>query len=248
MSFGGKPTLQDHYDLAIKPTVESFDFDCIRVDEVEYNGRITDRIIGLIRNAHLIVADLTEERPNCYYELGYAHALNKTVIHTINKESNIHFDVKDYNFIVYTRVQELADRLRKRIESTLAGQPRGSLEGIVAAIDRYAAFTKLHKERMLKDRVTEHPVQSYNDKEPLPKPLSRAFDFHVKDGLRAYGNRVKFQKDDGGLYIVSEKKRGWGHVSENSEFEGLVQRGEDIDALCKKIGASFDMFKQKEAE
>jgi hypothetical protein len=69
MSFGGNPALQDHYDLAIKPTVESFDFDCIRVDEFEYNGKITDQIIGLIRNSHLIVADLTEERPNVIMNL-----------------------------------------------------------------------------------------------------------------------------------------------------------------------------------
>jgi len=245
MSFGGNPTLQDHYELAIKPAVEEFDMDCIRVDELDYNGKITEKIIGLIRNAHFIIADLTEERPNCYYELGYAHALNKVVIHTINKQSPIHFELKDYNFIVYSRVQELTDRLRKRIEATLAGTPRGSLDSIVAAIDRYETFSKAHKERLLKDRITEYPVQSYAENKGLPKPLNQSFQFHVKDGLRMWGARIRFQKDDGGFYRLREKKKGWGHTSDVTEFEGLVRRAEDIDALIRLIEQAYEAFKQK---
>ena len=247
MSFGGNPTLQDHYELAIRPTVEGFDLDCIRVDELDYNGKITEKIIGLIRNAHFIIADLTEERPNCYYELGYAHALNKIVIHTINKQSSIHFDVKDYNFIVYARVQELTERLRKRIEATLAGTPRGSLDGIIAAIDRYEAFSRAHKERMLKDRITEYPVQSYGEKDQLPAPFNQSFEFHIKNGLVMWGDGIRFQKDDGGLYRVREKKKGWGHVSHEAEFEGLVRRGEDIDLLSRRIEQAYEAFKQKTA-
>lgn len=248
MAFGGNPALQDHYELAIRPTVEEFDLDCVRVDELDYNGKITEKIIGLIRNAHFVIADLTEERPNCYYELGYAHALNKVVIHTVNKESPIHFDVKDYNFIVYTRVQELADRLRKRIEATLAGTPRGSLDGIVSAIDRFESFCKDHKDRMLKDRITEYPVQSYGDKEQLPAPLNQSFAFHVKDGLLMWSDGIRFRKDDGGFYRVREKKKGWGHVSHVEEFEGLIRRGDDIDALSRQIELAYEAFKQKSGE
>lgn len=87
MSFGDNPVLQDHYELGIKPTVEEFGFHCIRADEVEHNQRITENIFDRKQNAHFITADLTDERPNCYYELGFAHALPKNVIYTINKAS-----------------------------------------------------------------------------------------------------------------------------------------------------------------
>jgi nucleoside 2-deoxyribosyltransferase len=96
MSFGGNSALQDHYEHGIKPIVTTCGFDCVRADEVEHNGRITDEILGLMRDAAFIIADLTDEKPNCYYELGYIHALRKDVIHTINKQSALHFDVKDY--------------------------------------------------------------------------------------------------------------------------------------------------------
>jgi hypothetical protein len=72
-----------------------------------------------LRIARLVVADLTEARPNCYYELGVAHALKKQVIHLAYASEELHFDVKDWNFIIYSRLDELADELRQRILGTV---------------------------------------------------------------------------------------------------------------------------------
>ena len=119
MSFSNNPQLQDFYEMAIKPTIEGLGFDCIRVDEQEFNGSIKDRILENIRKAKFIVADITEARPNCYYELGIAHALGKDVIHLANNTDDIHFDINDFNFIIYSRVEELKTRLKNRIESTI---------------------------------------------------------------------------------------------------------------------------------
>jgi nucleoside 2-deoxyribosyltransferase len=91
----------------------------VRIDQVEHNDKITLKIFEQLRLADIVVADLTDEKPNCYYELGYSHALNKNVIHTISKKSSIHFDVKDWNFIIYNSIGELKDGLRRRIEATV---------------------------------------------------------------------------------------------------------------------------------
>lgn len=69
--------------------------------------------------AKFIVADLTGQRPNCYYEVGFAHALEKEVIHVIHEDHPIRFDIKDYNFIVYRNVAELERRLKERIFGTV---------------------------------------------------------------------------------------------------------------------------------
>ena len=119
MSFSNNPQLQDFYEMAIKPTIEEFGFICERVDEQEFNGSIKDKILQNIRKAKFIVADVTEARPNCYYELGIAHALSKNVIHIANTSDDIHFDINDFNFIIYSRVAELKERLKSRIESTV---------------------------------------------------------------------------------------------------------------------------------
>lgn len=119
MSFSANPALQDFYDNAIKPTVETFGYHCERVDEQDFNGSIRDRIVQGIKTARFIVADVTEARPNCYYELGMAHALGKDVIHITHSLDDVHFDIRDFNFIVYRRQQELSDKLRRRIVATV---------------------------------------------------------------------------------------------------------------------------------
>jgi nucleoside 2-deoxyribosyltransferase len=64
----------------IKSACAEFGVDAIRVDDIEHQDRITDRILEGIASSEFIVADLTGERPNVYYEIGYAHALNKRPI------------------------------------------------------------------------------------------------------------------------------------------------------------------------
>lgn len=118
MSFSENPVLQDFYEKSIKPTVKSLGYRCERIDEQEFNGSIRDRILQNIRQARFIIADVTEARPNCYYELGVAHSLGKEVIHMTNSAKDIHFDIKDFNFIVYSRQDELSEKLVQRIEAT----------------------------------------------------------------------------------------------------------------------------------
>lgn len=119
MSFSNNPVLLDFYECVIKPTVEGLGFRCLRVDEEEFNGSVTNKILENIRTSRFIIFDATEARPNCYYELGIAHALNKDVIHITNNPQNIHFDIKDYNFIVYQRQQDLSEKLKNRVLSTI---------------------------------------------------------------------------------------------------------------------------------
>lgn len=119
MSLSGNPVLQDFYEKTIKLTVEKMGYRCERVDEQEFNGSIRDRILNNIREALFIIADVTGARPNCYYELGVAHALGKEVIHLTHSASDIHFDLKDFNFIIYSRHDELARKLQNRIKATV---------------------------------------------------------------------------------------------------------------------------------
>jgi hypothetical protein len=45
-----------------------------RVKDVVGDYRITEQVMKMIQSARLIVADLSLERPNVYFELGYARA------------------------------------------------------------------------------------------------------------------------------------------------------------------------------
>ena len=119
MSFSDDPQLKDAYELGVKPIIEKLGYRCERVDEQQFNGGIRDKILHNIRLAKFIVADLSQARPNCYYELGIAHAMNKEVIHIASNSGDIHFDVKDFNFIIYGRIGDLQQKLEKRITATV---------------------------------------------------------------------------------------------------------------------------------
>lgn len=91
-----------------------------RVKDVPGDYRITDRVLKMISLARLIVADLTHERPNVYFELGYARGLGKTVITVARDGTNIHFDVKDWTYISYTDSRILERDIKKRFEYELS--------------------------------------------------------------------------------------------------------------------------------
>jgi hypothetical protein len=104
----------------IKAAGESVGLNVKRVVDVIGDYRITDQIIQMINSARFIVADLTHERPNVYFELGYARGLKKNVISIARDGTNIHFDVKDWTYIPYNDSRVLEIKLRKRFEYELS--------------------------------------------------------------------------------------------------------------------------------
>jgi hypothetical protein len=90
-----------------------------RVKDIVGDYRITDQIIQMIGAARLVVADLTHESPNVYFELGYARGLGKTVITIAREHTKIHFDVKDWTCIFYTDSRYLERDIQKRFELEL---------------------------------------------------------------------------------------------------------------------------------
>jgi membrane protease subunit (stomatin/prohibitin family) len=87
---------------SIKSAAEAVGLVARRVKDVPGDYRITDQIIKMIRSARFVVADLTHERPNVYFELGYARGVGKKVVTLAREGTNVHFDVKDWTYISYT--------------------------------------------------------------------------------------------------------------------------------------------------
>jgi hypothetical protein len=69
--------------------------------------------------AGTLVADLSYDRPNVYYELGYTHRLGRDeeVILLAKKDSTLHSDDKDLNVFFYRGIKELESGLEKRLDA-----------------------------------------------------------------------------------------------------------------------------------
>jgi nucleoside 2-deoxyribosyltransferase len=111
------PAWEEGFKLALKKT----GYNPIRVDLIEHNEKICDRIIAEIRKSGLLVADFTGNRGGVYFEAGFAKGLGIPVIWTCRKDhlDDVHFDTRQFNHIEWETPKELKDRLVDRIEATL---------------------------------------------------------------------------------------------------------------------------------
>jgi hypothetical protein len=86
----------------IRPALEP-EFEVERADIYPKNDVITNQVILAIKNADLIVADLTGHNPNVFYELAVAHAFEKPVVPMIRADQTIPFDNHLMGTIHYSR-------------------------------------------------------------------------------------------------------------------------------------------------
>jgi TIR domain len=128
----GDVRLDSMYEMAIKPAVLKLGFSPLRIDELENAGSITDQTLHEIERSTVVLADLTGERPNCYFEAGYAHALGRQLILTIRRGEPIHFNLADRRFIEWETEKELFDALIRRLEAIRATLPGGGAAAAAA--------------------------------------------------------------------------------------------------------------------
>jgi hypothetical protein len=102
----------------------------LRVDRVEHVGKIDDEIIAQIRRSRFLVADFTGHRAGVYFEAGFALGLNLPVIWSCSRDHipELHFDIRQFNCIDWSKPDELADRLQNRIESVIGAGPRKPIQ------------------------------------------------------------------------------------------------------------------------
>lgn len=85
----------DLYSHVIKPTCEKYGYEVIRADEFWNSALIINDITTSINESSLIIADITPDNSNVFYELGYAHGIGKTTILMANRTRTVlPFDVR----------------------------------------------------------------------------------------------------------------------------------------------------------
>ncbi len=117
---------------AIVPAIKACGLEPKRVDKHNKGGLLKSEIIDFIERSEIIVADLTNERPNCYLEIGFAMGIDKfrNLILTAREDHNparsnyvkdgptIHFDLSGYDILFWhtNKLDLFRDELEKRIK------------------------------------------------------------------------------------------------------------------------------------
>jgi hypothetical protein len=113
MPFKNDEFTQSHYFDVIKPTIENeLKLQCIRSDEITDPGVINDQIYTGIVKAKLIIAEVSTQNPNVFYELGLAHAIDKSVFIFRDKDADrLPFDISAVRAINYKGKEDMKQKL-----------------------------------------------------------------------------------------------------------------------------------------
>lgn len=115
----GNAEVDHNYEFVVKPAIEKHQFRIVRADEIPHTGSISDVIEQQIRGSRFVVADLTDERQNCYYEVGLARAWRKPTILLAKEGTTRHFDISGVKWTMWTDYRDLKPKFERELTGVL---------------------------------------------------------------------------------------------------------------------------------
>ena len=134
----------NRYDDIIKPALESCGIEAYRVDRDPYVEIAVSVIEERIRDATFVIAEISVDNPNVWFELGYAMALEKPVImlcDNMYRNGKFPFDISHRNVLVYRSgsirdFKDCLEKLQERIAAKLKRMKLTIQDGNVTAEER----------------------------------------------------------------------------------------------------------------
>lgn len=131
----GNAALDRVYERAIVPAIQDCGLLPRRVDRHNRGGLLHSEIVAFIEESEILVADLTNERQNCYLEVGYALGAGRSthLVLTAREDHRpdspkyrpdgpkVHFGLSGYDILFWDPERldafhtELAKRIRRRL-------------------------------------------------------------------------------------------------------------------------------------
>ncbi len=114
-----------YFERIVAPTIRSAGLEPKRGDSLFRSSPVMDDVWQMIREAEIIVAELTTQNANVFYELGLAHAASKPVILLSETMDDVPFDLRSLRVITYDKHdpdwgEVLRRKLATSIKETLA--------------------------------------------------------------------------------------------------------------------------------
>lgn len=106
----------------IKQECSKIGLNAERADDYLGSSLIINDIVELLKDCEFIICDVSQERPNVYYELGYAHGMEMShdSIFVMAKEgTKIHFDLSAFRIHFYYSFDNLRTLLRRKFAETV---------------------------------------------------------------------------------------------------------------------------------
>lgn len=122
-----------HSDLflnsIVEPAIDQIGLKVVRADSIDKPGLITNQIVEYILRSRLVIADLSFNNPNVFYELALRHTSRLPTVQIVRKGDKMPFDVGNVRTIILdcTDIYTLVPKL-ELYKSEIATQARRVLE------------------------------------------------------------------------------------------------------------------------
>jgi hypothetical protein len=123
MSYANRADFRDLL-AAVRAVCGEFDYDAERIDEVNLSKRIVPQILNQVKRSAFVVVDVTEQKPNVYYELGFADGAGKEVVLLAKQGTALPFNVADVPVIYWEGFEDFKQEFRKRLREISAFRGR----------------------------------------------------------------------------------------------------------------------------
>ncbi len=134
-------------EYIVDPICQSFGYSVVRADKMANSGLITKAIIEQIITADLVIADLTGNNPNVFYELAIRHSYRKPAIQIVKGDIEIPFDVSNIRTISYDTTLSGANMAKKEIGAMLSAIENGEVvHNPVSEVSTLLNFSENSKE------------------------------------------------------------------------------------------------------
>lgn len=109
-------------DEAVRP----LGYRTVRADEIDKSGEITTQIVSDLIEADLLIADLTGQNANVFYELAIRHSFRKPYIQIVEEGTELPFDVRAFRTVFVNHrdlesASEARATIRKMVEDIESG-------------------------------------------------------------------------------------------------------------------------------
>ncbi|MBL8761326.1 MAG: hypothetical protein JNL50_08500 [Phycisphaerae bacterium] len=95
------------YERVKRIVGEQTGFECIRADDIPGGGMdLRKKIHDAVDNSVFVIADISEPRPNIFYEVGYAVARQKPVLLLLREGSQVPSDLSGTEYVPYQESRE----------------------------------------------------------------------------------------------------------------------------------------------
>jgi hypothetical protein len=125
MPFGNRD-LEDLYNEFILPVLDTCELECARGDDIFGSNVVMEDVRAAIANADLVIADLSGQNPNVFYEVGIAHTLGKPVLLLSQSVDDVPFDLRHRRVLPYDYTpvgcKRFVAKLREHVIAMLGGE------------------------------------------------------------------------------------------------------------------------------